>query len=161
MLIGLHRWRCFNERCNLCCVFMQIDTKSLQRHAAWANLGCGQPKEYMFGCHDVLIARGCLLAGNRKNIYRAIREPRESKLNQGPQRPKIHRSAPHCLTNMDSHGGDVGRISSYSELSTASRYRAGTINRSSFISSRKNSLRNLVMNSPSRRWPTRKRSCFK
>ena len=41
------------------------------------------------------------------------------------------------------HGGEVGRISSYSELSSCSPTRAGTITRSSFISSRAKSLAEL------------------
>jgi DNA ligase-1 len=47
------------------------------------------------------------------------------------------------------HGGDVGRISWYSERSSWSPWRAGTSTRSSFISSRQKILRNLVMKRPS------------
>src|SRR5262245_57383687 len=64
------------------------------------------------------------------------------------------------VESADNHGGDVGRISSYSELSSAPPNRAGISTKSSFISSRQKILRNLVMNRPASRWPASCESCF-
>jgi hypothetical protein len=47
---------------------------------------------------------------------------------------------------MLNHGGDDGRISSFSDVSSTPLYLAGTIAKSSFISSRAKTLRNFVMN---------------
>src|SRR5262245_54211181 len=46
----------------------------------------------------------------------------------------------------ENHGGDVGRISSYSEVSCCSPMRAGIIVKTSPISTRMKILRNFVMN---------------
>src|SRR5437899_3308470 len=53
------------------------------------------------------------------------------------------------------YGGEVGSISQYSELSSASPRRAGMRTRSSFISVRVKTLRNLMTNWPDCRWPSR------
>src|SRR5205807_1240389 len=55
------------------------------------------------------------------------------------------------------HGGETGKISSYSQQSSFCPSRAGTRTRSSFISSRAKILRNLVMNRSARRRPA---SCW-
>src|SRR5262249_35204873 len=60
-----------------------------------------------------------------------------------------------------SHGGDVGRISSYSERSSALPSFAGTMRRSSSISTLVKVLRNLVTNCPSLRWPASSFSAFR
>src|SRR5262249_59332781 len=56
-------------------------------------------------------------------------------------------------TGRPAQGGEVGRISWYSELSSASPRRAATISRSSAISPRVETLRHLVTNRPARGGP--------
>src|SRR5262249_44964745 len=74
-----------------------------------------------------------------------------------PGRPSFF-SVSRCLCgkNQD-HGGDVGRISSYSDVSWLLPERAGMSVKSSLISSRMRTLRNLVMNRSALRWPA---SCW-
>src|SRR5262245_11526700 len=62
------------------------------------------------------------------------------------QQSAVSRRPPTApATATENHGGEVGRISSYSDVSSWSPWRDGMMTRSSFISSRQKILRNLVM----------------